>query len=65
MRKIVWLCGFLALVLVISTAGLGWTEVKPGDTITKENMTQAQDLLTPSTLWMVEWGMPMEIIETK
>jgi hypothetical protein len=28
-------------------------------------MAQAEDLLTPSTLWMLEHGMPMQIIETK
>jgi hypothetical protein len=65
MSTTAWLGSLLATALAINTAGLGWTEVKPGDTITKETMAEAQDLLTPSTQWMVEQGMPMKIIETK
>lgn len=55
----------LALILAFSTTELGWADVNPGDTVTKDNMPQAAELLTPSTRWMVECGMPMQIIETK
>jgi hypothetical protein len=65
MRKTVWLCGLVAVALVTSTAGLGWAEVKPGDIITQDNMAQAEDLLIPSVQWMLEHGMPIEIIESK
>ncbi len=65
MKNPLWLCIFLSMALVIHTAGLGWTEVKPGDTITKENMAEAEDLLIPSTRWMLGQGITMEIIETK
>ena len=65
MKRSAWLYRLLAVTLVISSTGLGWAEVKPGGTITKDNLTQAEDLLTPSTRWMVERGMPMSIIETK
>ena len=64
MNKIACLCCVLAAV-VLSRAGLGWAEVKPGDTITKENMALGGNLLTPATHWMVEQGMPIQVIETK
>lgn len=54
-----------AFLLVACPAGLGWSDVKPGDTVTKENLVQAEALLTPSTRWMVEQGMPMQVIETR
>jgi len=65
MRKTIWLYSLLAAALVISSAGLGWADVKPGDTVTKENMAQAEDLLIPLTRWMVNHGMPMKVIETR
>lgn len=43
----------------------GRADVQPGDTITQENMAQAEALLTPSTRWMVEQGMPIQVIATK
>jgi hypothetical protein len=46
-------------------SALADADVNPGDTITKDNITQAEALLTPSTRWMVEQGMPMQIIATK
>jgi hypothetical protein len=65
MSKTAWLCSFLIAALMLSRAGLGWAEVKPGDTITKGDIARAEDLLTPTTRWMVERGMPIQVIETK
>jgi Protein of unknown function (DUF1329) len=65
MEKSMWLYSFLATVLSLTSVGLGRAEVKPGDTITKDNLAQAEKLLTPSTRWMVERGMSMPIIETR
>ncbi len=65
MKKLRPLYTLLAVILAMSAAGLGRADVKPGDTITKDNLAQAEELLTPSTRWMVERGMPMPIIETK
>jgi hypothetical protein len=48
MKKIVWLYSLLAAALVLSTAEQGWAEVKPGDTITKDNLAEAEGLLPPS-----------------
>src|SRR5438093_13093420 len=64
MKKLRPLYTLLAVILAMSAAGLGRADVKPGDTITKDNLAQAEQLLTPSTRWMVERGMPMPIIET-
>ncbi len=60
MQKLACLCRVLAITLVISCTGLAQAQVKPGDTI-----TQAEALLTPITRWMLQQGMPMEVIETK
>ena len=62
MKKGVWLWGCLVSVLLLSPA---WAEVKPGDIITKDNISQAEGLLAPSVRWMVERGMNMTILETK
>ena len=53
------------LIGLIGFASPGRADVQPGDTITKDNMSQAEPLLTPSTRWMVERGMPIQVIATK
>lgn len=65
MKKPAQLCSLLTTVLVMSTALPGVAEVKPGDTISRDNIAQAEALLSPGTRWMVEHGMPMQVIETK
>jgi len=65
MRKTAWLCSLLAAALVITAAGPGWADIKPGDIITKDNMAEAEEYLIPLTRWMLNVGMPMEIIETR
>ena len=51
--------------LSLTSANLATADVKAGDTITKDNMAQAADLLIPSMKWYVEHGMPMKIIDYK
>ena len=34
---------------------------KPGDTVTKANMAQAKDVLTPTSEWMLNQGMVMKV----
>jgi len=63
MLRLVCLCRLLVVTLMASSTNLGWADVRPEDTITKDNSAQAQELLTPATRWMVEQGMPMSIIE--
>ncbi len=65
MKKLGWPGSLLGIILVSVVAKVGWTEVKPGDTITSDNIVQAEALLTPATRWMVERGMPMQVIEPK
>jgi len=65
MRSTAWRVSLLVAVLVCSLPARGRAEVQPGDTITTANLTQAADLLTPATRWMVERGMPMPIIASK
>jgi uncharacterized protein DUF1329 len=57
---------------LLTAAGLcvlfpGWTlaDVQPGDTITKENMDKAGDLLIPGVQWFVQNGMPIKVAPTK
>ena len=60
--------GLCIVALLIGLTGLpspGHADVQPGDTITKDNMSQAETLLIPSTRWMVERGMPIQVIPTK
>jgi len=65
MRKMGWKCNLLTVAFIFMTTGLGWAEVKPGDTITKDNIAQAEGLLTPFVRWLVEQGMPIPVIETR
>jgi hypothetical protein len=62
--------GFIFLCSLLWTpsfhhTGSARAEVAPGDTITKDNLTQAEAFLTPATRWMVEQGMTIQVIETK
>lgn len=65
MRTAVWQCTLLTAVFLFVTTELGWTEVKPGDTITKDNIAEAEGLLPPFVRWLVERGMPIPVIATK
>jgi Protein of unknown function (DUF1329) len=67
MKNIIHLYLYLIVVLsvLLGSSQLVSAEVKPGDTMTKDNMAQAEELLTPVTRWMIERGMPMPVIETK
>ncbi len=65
MKKIVLDYCVFSIILLTSVATSSVADVKPGDTVTKDNTAQAETLLTPATRWMVERGMPMQIIETK
>jgi Protein of unknown function (DUF1329) len=65
MRITMWRCNLLIALLVLLSSGVGQTEVKPGDTITKDNIAQAEGLLPPFVRWLVEQGMPIPVIETR
>ncbi len=59
-------CALMAAGAVsLSVAGRATADVQPGDTVTKENMDKAADLLTPAMKWYVEHGMPMKVIPYK
>ena len=59
-------CATLAAgALGLTSTNLATADVKAGDTITKDNMAQAADLLTPAMKWYVEHGMPMKIVDYK
>ncbi len=59
-------CALMAAGAVsLTVAGWATADVQPGDTVTKENMDKAADLLTPAMKWYVEHGMPMKVIPYK
>jgi len=57
--------GLLAAVACAAVAG--WASAtlaafpEPGDTVSKENMAQAKDSLTPTAEWMINQGMVMKV----
>ena len=57
----------LTLVGAMSLSAPSWVaaDVNPGDTITKDNMAEAGELLIPGIQWFVENGMPIKVIEYK
>src|SRR5262245_59448662 len=65
MKNLHLACYLVAGLFLNMCSGLGYADVNPGDIITKDTVAQAEALLTPSTRWMVEQGMPMQIIATK
>ena len=66
MKKLSWQSiFFVSPLLVILLSPHGRADVKLGDVVTRDNIAQADVLLTPATRWMVERGMRMAIIEKK
>ena len=55
----------VAWAVSFTVAGWATADVQPGDTVTKENMDKAAELLTPAMKWYVEHGMPMKVIPYK
>ena len=58
-------CAFLVAIFTICFLYSAHADIKPGDTITKENAVQAEEFLTPSIRWMVDRGMTIQVIETR
>src|SRR5438046_7407007 len=61
-----WIRAACALMAVgactLAVAGWATADVQPGDTITKENMDKADNLLIPTIKWFVQNGMPIKVI---
>lgn len=53
-------CGVALLSLL--TLSNATADVQPGETITKDNMANAADLLIPSVSWFVQQGMPIRVV---
>jgi hypothetical protein len=53
------------IAFVLSTIERGSADVSPGDTITRDNLAKAEELLPPFVRWLVAQGMPIPVIETK
>src|SRR5947207_980745 len=56
-------CAIIAVGAVnLTAAGWATADVQPGDTITKENMDKADNLLIPTIMSYVEHGIPIKVI---
>jgi hypothetical protein len=66
MRGYRWLTIAWTIVLTgtisLGAGGAARAEVQPGDTITKDNIDKAGDLLIPTVKWLVAQGMPIKVI---
>lgn len=60
-----WSRQICCLALVLAGHTLAVADVRPGATVTLANREAADALLTPATRWMVEQGMPMQVITTQ
>ena len=65
MKKFATYCAFLVFLFTLSALHSAQADVKPGDTISKENSVQAEEFLTPSIRWMVDRGMTIQVIATR
>jgi hypothetical protein len=65
MNKSVAHFSFLTVLFTLCVLHSAHADVKPGDTVSKENAAQAEEFLTPSVRWMVERGMTIQVTETR
>src|SRR5690349_16795149 len=63
-RRVVALAVIVTAGAAIFSASAFAAAVKPGDTITKENAAQVQDLVSPGNYSLVQRGMVMNIVPT-
>ena len=60
------LVGLFVSLFVTPLEELSWAEVQPGQTLTTQRRSQRLEaLLTPTTRWMLERGIPMPVIATQ
>lgn len=60
--KLPILAAFIALGAVVWRAPATAAFPEPGDVVTKENMAQCMDLLSPSAQWMLKHEMKMKVV---
>jgi hypothetical protein len=65
MKHIVALSLCLLSLFVDRFVYIAKADINPGDTITRDALAQAEAFLTPSIRWMVEQGMPIQVIEAR
>jgi hypothetical protein len=55
----------IASVLLLGAAAAGRADVQPGDTVAKDNMDKAADLVSPGVKWCIEHGLKLKIVPYK
>ena len=59
-----WMTGIVT-ALLLGVAATARADVQPGDTITKDNLDKAADLISPGVKWCIEHGMKLKIVPYK
>jgi len=59
-----WSCG-VAATLLLGTTGAAPAEVQPGETISKDNLDKAAELVSPGVKWCIERGLKLKIVPYK
>jgi hypothetical protein len=59
-----WICG-VAIALLLGIAATARADVQPGDTIAKDNMDKAADMVSPGVKWCIEHGLKLKITPYK
>ncbi|HVN87970.1 MAG TPA: DUF1329 domain-containing protein [Candidatus Binatia bacterium] len=59
-----WSCGIVAAML-LSCLAAARADVQPGETISKDNLDKAADLLSPGVQWCVGHGLKLKIVPYK
>jgi len=62
-QSAVWVA--LALLASAAASGLATADVQPGDTVTKDNVEQVKELVSPGIEWCIQHGMVMQIVPYK
>ncbi len=55
----------VAAFALFVAAGPALADVKPGDKVTAANVDSVKDMISPGLYWAIQYGLPMDIIETR
>ncbi len=59
-----WICG-VAAALLLGTTGAARADVQPGETISKDTLDKAAELVSPGVKWCIERGLQLKIVPYK
>ena len=59
-----WICG-VAAALLLGTTSPAPADVEPGETISKDNLGKAAEMVSPGVKWCIERGLKLKIVPYK